>query len=814
VPTREAWEKTVRGGGSTDDLKLVVDFLVQTWQFDSGDPRGFQRWLLEQGLDAKNLVPLQVADQKRLYALDQAARLEPTRELVEALMNGVHAPEFFGSMARFSSDFRILAYQTAATAYRNEGIAYALAALSQESQWVIDASTKSFTDKPALKAFSSFSTLKNTRVCLGLRTDRTAVRCDNLSDIDRLFCLSTNPSDAMADQLQEMDKANGAKLVKIAEKLMKTLPDRGFGQFARVNLSLFICSAGADDELFAAAKDTLISIAEPAVADFLGRLGAEYVRSELSNVDQTFQPGQERFVAALIDAWRRVCGDSIGEFEDATRSIKIKAPVIAVAVSAGAASKSERHGARFQRLLTKGLQKANDRTVREWLLRNPEFIKYLPVGRASLQTVKTVLDAARSVPAQALAVSAQILEELRETTPLEYWEEALKALAAIGSSEADRVFRTFVSGRIKTGEGSYLRDLLAREPAAALLRRNIESLLECSGEQEWGVLFEFFRTRNTESAVVQLLDTVFPRGGTLAEWMVGTLVPGLLESSSLSSEFLRAATSVDMSAAIAKTLAAKILADIEELVNFRETWLKRRAEIKARVFSRVQTGLRIAINTTVPETRLHKQLEKALSATQDWAAAPPPAIDPVITTTASVALPATLPNEDGLIDLFTHRMPSAVEFALTAAKNPWVVEVVIRQRGPWPKAEMLIRQIVDRYVHVAQVRNRSLEQLENLADTVRTELATALREVLSDIETEIAGYFAFRDILDHNGLHPVMNKLGVVVGQQELSSEKHKVMRDPSMRGRLRVFGLGIEVNGRVLSGGLLMNSGEDDDSD
>lgn len=495
----------MRDGGTSQDLQLVVDFLPQTWQFDSADPRGFHFWLLlNEGLEPRQLLPFQVAAYKRIYALDQTARVEPTKELVNALVNGVHAPAFFGFTGRFSSDFRILAYQTAVQAYRNEGIAYGLAALSQESQWVIDAVTKSFRDTPVLKTFASFTLLKSTRACLGLRADRTAVECENPSDIDQLFCLATNPPETIAHQLELIGEANEAKLLQLSKKLVENLPERGFGQFAKVNLSLFICSAASNDEVFETAKNTLISTGDPAVAGFLETLGTEYVRSELSNVNRTFQPGQERFVAALVDAWRRICGECIRKFEEGTLPIKVKAPVVAVAVTAGTAPKSEKHSARFRRLLTKGLQQTNDQTVREWLLRNPEFIKYLPVGRASLQTVKTALDAARSVPAQALALSSQLLEAIRETTPLEYWEEALRTLAAIGGPDADKIFRTFVTRRVKSGESPHIRDLLAREPAATLLRRNFESLLDSVGEQEWSTLFQFLKSRNAESTFVQL----------------------------------------------------------------------------------------------------------------------------------------------------------------------------------------------------------------------------------------------------------------------------------------------------------------------
>jgi hypothetical protein len=813
LPAREAWERVANDRGSREDLRAVLDSLKKAWSFDSADPRGFQSWLADQGLSREALLPLVLAERKTAYATEQTAKVPPTKEVVEGLLNGVYASEFFSSMETFSSDFRILAYQTAILAYRNEGIAFALAALSQESQWVIDATTKSLPGAPILKAFSSFLTLKSTRACLGLRADREIAVCENPTAIDQLFCLATNPPKATAEELSRLPQASKEKLVSIAEALLQNLPDRGFGQFAKVNISLFICNAAPDGRLFETAKHTLISTGEPAVADFLELLGAEHVLAELQKSNIAQQPGRERYVAALIDAWRRLSDHSIREFENQTAPIKSKVPVIGVALNAGTASKSPKHEQRFERLLARSLQTAKDQSVREWLLRNPEFVKYLPVGRASLQTVRTILDVARTIPAQALAVSSQLLQELRETAPQQYWEEAIRTLAAIGGSKADEVFRAFVIDRIKAGERSHIRDLLTREPAASLLRRNFLTLLDSGAEQEWATLFDFLIGRSAESTLLSLLESASLRSESLAAWIANRFIPDLLESGSLSPGFHRSITRTDMTAAIAKVLSGRVLADIEEIRSFKGIWLSKRSEIKIKLLSRVQTGLRIALNTLGRETGLHKQLSKVLDAANDWAAAPPPPLDPSIQSTGSTEAPAPLSSEDSLRGVFAHRVPSALEFTLIAGQNPWVVDVIAGHgSGPWPKAEVLFDQIVDRFVHVSQVRKRAQQQLENVSSAVRIELAVVLRDILADIESELAGYFAFRDILDENGLHPVLEKLGTPIGQRHLSSEKHKLIRDPGARGKLRVFGLGIRIDDRVVGSGLVMNSGDDDD--
>ena len=812
---RASWERINRGGGSDEDLELVLKFLAERWEFDSVDPRGFHRWLLsQQGVEAKQLSPSQMSDQKQLYALDQEAKVAPTKELVKAILNGVHGSAFFSGMSRFAADFRVLVYQTAVTEYETEGVLYALASLSQEAQWIGDAVRKVFSDRPVLNAYREFALLKSPRVCLGLRDERRTVLCNASVPIDQLFCLATNPPSEIFRQLEALGNAKEASLIESAANLLSRLPDRGFGQFAKVNLALFICAASSGEELFDTAKEILLSTAEPNVANFLESLGKDRIRAELGRINTTFQPGHERLVAALIDAWRRVCDNSFEEFDNVTRGIKIKTPLVALAISAGTAGESEQEQARFRRQLTKGLQNVKDTAAREWLIRNREFIMYLPVGQASTQTIKAIFDATRSTPSKALLVSAQMLDQSRETTPIEHWQEALRALASIGTSESDQIFVHFVSERVKTGESPYIRDILAREPGATLLRRNLPSLVKLLGDRYWDPLFQFLVVRSAESTILEVVETTFSEGGALADWLVTTFLPDLLERQVLSVDSIRRSANLKMATALAKQLAAKIAADVEELKKFENIWSQKRAESKSRVLARITTGVQIAIHAAVPETRLYGQFSRLLAAVQALALAGPPPVDPVIGALASTDAPDNIPDEDALRRLFAHGMPPAIRVALLVGKNPGVVDIVLKQSGPWPKPELLYGQIAERFAHVAQVRRRSREQLETVDDDVRTEAALALRDVMSDIEGELAGYFAFREILEESGIRPVSTKLGTAIGERDLSSQRHKVIRDPAPRGRLRVFGLGIVVNDRVVSGSSVMNSGTDDDRD
>jgi hypothetical protein len=144
-----------------------------------------------------------------------------------------------------------------------------------------------------------------------------------------------------------------------------------------------------------------------------------------------------------------------------------------------------------------------------------------------------------------------------------------------------------------------------------------------------------------------------------------------------------------------------------------------------------------------------------------------------------------------------------------------VIEAVLNdESGPWPKSEVLSNQIVKAFLYVVQLRRAAEALLDHVDRLVRIELGTIVRETLADIESDLAGYFIFRDILDQSGLQPVVQKLGSRVDERELSSQAHRVIRDPLRRGALRIFGLGIQIDGSVVSGSTVMKSGGEDDRD
>jgi hypothetical protein len=280
--TEEPWNRLLQGGGTRSDLKSVLSLIAKLWAFDESDPRGFDEWLSSHGVPtglSKGYPPPPpaiMAEYKQRFEREKRAKVGPTQDLLAALAVGPHSAEFFASFAGFSSELKILAYRTAISDYRNEGIVFALSAASQENRWIVEEATKGLPDSPVLELFSSY--LKGARLPLAFAEGPVRARQSQLP-IDHLFDLSTIPFREMVNAA----RPDCASSVRLAELLFKQLPDRGFGQFVRLNVAVFICLVAPQSETMDLAKRVLIATGEPSVADVLALMGKDQLLSELRN---------------------------------------------------------------------------------------------------------------------------------------------------------------------------------------------------------------------------------------------------------------------------------------------------------------------------------------------------------------------------------------------------------------------------------------------------------------------------------------------------------------------------------------------------
>ena len=111
-------------------------------------------------------------------------------------------------------------------------------------------------------------------------------------------------------------------------------------------------------------------------------------------------------------------------------------------------------------------------------------------------------------------------------------------------------------------------------------------------------------------------------------------------------------------------------------------------------------------------------------------------------------------------------------------------------------------------------RQQGAKLLHGLESALLTELGVELRGQLAAIESELAGYFMFRDVLAEAGLASVEPFLGRVIEKAELSAEKHRVIREQAAVGRSRNITLGLKVGETVVGSVDVVNSGDPDDCD
>ena len=809
----EAWNRLSRGGGTDSDLKSVLSFLARAWAYDESDPRAFSEWRANHGSEEKNSPIAALADERHRFEHEQRAKRVVTRLLLDGLTVGPHASEFFASLLG-SSELKVLAYTTAVAVYRDEAVLFALAALSRENKWVVEQVLKAFPDSPVFRTFTAY--LNGARVPLAFMAGRPVPALEGEVPIDRLFSVATMPLKDMAEDVRRATSEYRSTL-GLAERVLSRVPDKDFGHFARLNVCVFACVAGVGSRCFDEAKRMLTSTGEPGAADVLRLVGKDQILSALRDDEQLQLRGRERFVAALIDGLRLCCAGDSGYEKDVQQFASSPTPVVALAARAALAQRSKADRTRFESLLLRTLQQKDERAL-EWLSRNPELVSCVRVDKVSVQALKKLLDTCRtSAPNLAVEIIAQVLCNSSAKEPQQYWDEAVRALSAINRTDADRVFSRFMLHSVQHGEAQRIHSLVSREPASSLFRRNFRSLLDrTTKEQEWKILFDLYGNRTIGSEISSLLEWSTERNARLGAWISSTLVPELLEREALPAYFHRSISNRVVVVEIAKELARDAVKSIERIQSLARAWNPTWSSTKEKLQSRVETGVRIALHNAPPGSTLHSQLSRLNEVVKDWGTAESPKLEPSIESFAITRIPAALvPNAETVQEIFQNPAPGPSDFTLFAGANPWVLDLTFGQdSGPWPKPELLLDQIATTFVRIAQSRERMEEQSRNLPNAVRIELALALREILSDIESTLAGYFIFRDVLDRDGLHPVMERLGVVVDQKDLSSEKHKFVRDPGRRGRPRVFGLGVSVNDRAVGSGLIMTSGDDHDRD
>jgi hypothetical protein len=773
------------------------------------------------GVKKEKLPPALLNEYRAGFERYRDTKFQRTRALIEGLTLGPHSPDIFTRFSGFSSQLKRLAYRTAISVCEDERIVFALSAVSQEGAELAEEWTRDLRSSPILRLFLAYlnsTHSKTVRLPLALQEGLPTTDYRSAIPIDRLFGLATLPFDGLRHELRNIPPAEIADLASLADGLFQRMGDRGFEKFVKLNLAVFLCMADPSGKSAGSARQVLVSSGEPAVAEILALTGKDTLAEELRKAASAKLPGRERLIAALIDALRRHYPEAIEsvrhELDLLARS---RTPVVPVAARAALLQLAPQGEARFGRLLLSRLRSDQQNLVSEWLLRNPEFVRKIKVAKAPLGALASIVRVCEQrSPQLAVQVAQQMLCDASGPERYRYWEEAIGTLARIGGVEADSIFCDFLIQRIPDGWEAQLHEIVSKDPGRTLLRRNFWRLFErAATEQSWMLLFNAYKARASESELAALIQTAFDRGGDLATWIAQQLLPALLSDESISPTFLHFVTNRATLATIAKTLAGRATDDTKNVASFRDAWTAKRDAVKERLLVRVRAGIRIALRSAGPTSEIHSRMSALSQGIEKWVKTDSPKPE-TPTPLNSLNLPAWVAPSIGEAERFFRAQPrTPAEMVLFAGTNPWIIDIVLEgQAGPWPKLELLADQIARTFTGTARLRRRAEAELANVGHIVRADLAVALRQGLADIEADLTGYFVFRSILDAVGLSPVMPHLGARVEQNEISSQDHKVIRDPGAHGPLRVFGLGIRVDKRTVGSAIIMNSGDDDDSD
>jgi hypothetical protein len=452
-----------------------------------------------------------------------------------------------------------------------------------------------------------------------------------------------------------------------------------------------------------------------------------------------------------------------------------------------------------------------------WLAANPEFLESAIIQKLPNRALINVLESlAKSEPAflmrflrNSISIDSQIF------TP-NFWSAVVRALDKIGTGAADELFANIVVGQLKAYPSAG-QPILDQEPATSLLARTVWTIAgRVDDEKTWNVLFDAAGANVSNDALLKWLNAADSSQPTLKRWIVESYVPRLFERGLLSSNFVTGLEDISSQVSLVNALCGRISEHRASLRTVSTEWSKIRYFQKTKLAERAALGLRLSLRATLNNETLRTRLDKLSDVIERWRSTESPEIDPSIVLAAEIPVAGASPASIETLNVFFSSARSTIhEIGLFFAANPWAISLFLSSNADsWPKLELIVEQIVKSLVFFANVNEYAMGSIRDLPENTRIDLAVAVRDGLDELEEMMVGYFMFRSILRDVGLDQVAPALGESLKPEDISSEKHKLLRDSSQSGRLRVLSLGLKVGNRIVGSSKVIRSGEKDDSD
>jgi len=815
---RKSWDRVQSGSASGSDITRVLGLLRKEWAVNSADPRALGLWLLDRGLRLEALHKDQVSQEKSNFEQYRATLRGKTIELVRGIASsGSSITQFFYGIRTCSAELREIAFRQALSNYQDEFLILVFSLLSLESRDVIYA----VLDIPPSSVVTNFCEyLQSKGIALPSIHPRTDQNRDRASDeLDFLFNLASVRSTQIRNQLSRIPAEMLGRLIDLTTRVFNLAPKDGYGESVRYQLAVFLCVADPENPIGDGVIGPLQNGSSVVDAELLTAVGKRRAREILVGLLSGKISNQNALASAVVldlvrlqypEILEAVPSEQIVELLTSTNT-QLALSAHAAAVLIGRITEPE-----FLECFEKRAKTDKTGQSISWLTRNAQYIDTVRIDKIPYQGWKSAIESlAAASPMTTISLLRKAVVQPKRRTDLRFWDVMFTVLARIESEHADELFMALVMELINENP-DFANTVLAHEPALSLLWRNIWRLSNrAKNKRILDLVFNLVAQKISETSVLAWLRESVTSEPEFRNWVQSVLIPRLLAQQLLSTNFLLQITDPSLQASLIKTLSLQVVESVKFLQKLAREWPLRRDKTKGTICSRASVGLRIAIRAAQQDPVLSKRLTLLLDCLKQWEHADSPPIDASLLSVSTIEL--SLPKAEGvdsLASFFSSPTRTPHEVAYFFGVNSWAVDVYLANHtnSSWPSLTLLVPQIISSLIYFTALKDRCVTLWDELDEAIRIELAITLRDGLAEIDETVAGYLAFRQILADLGLKAVDPNLGGVIPQEKLSSEEHKLIRDPSERGRHRLFGFGLKVGDRVIGSARVMKSGDEDD--
>ena len=807
IPVSDSWIRLSNSSGTAADVHKTLNFISENWSRSSDDFSVERKW--------RAISPIEESRLRLALEEETRAHLQEFEKLVRGVTQGPVVLEFYNSLSGLPTTLKHVAYVKGFRNASEENRVLVLFSLSKESQNFIETCVPEFPGDLLVETFRSF--LRAPKSALKLRNQGL----EDLRGLSRVEVLFGVASLRVSDQnryIGELSAEARRALHGIANRLIKTLPNEYFGRFARLRLSVFVCLSAPEK---GDADNTMLilkSERDPVVVDVVTL--TEGMSAVVSTLAELAIPSGEQhptYAAALVDSVRANAPEELGGMINKLEAwSKSKFALLAVASEAALLKVQRVSEKDFEKTFLKAARSQRDGVVAEWLANNVDFLKCINIARLPKGVWKSLFNS--FLQDQPHLADALLQAKLDAPDADRYWQDGIEVLTKIDTPKSERLLTDMILREVQRGSELEMRRRLSTDPVRSHIQHRFWTLAKSLEEGNRIRLFDAIQKKVRPTDVAQLLQTVFQGNHvypTLIPWIKDEFVPYALRTGALDTDFGKGLTDVAFKESLAERLGAILFADWQYLERFPDMWKSLRQDAKTQLLAHVRGGLHAALLNTRNNAALHGSMNRLSVSLDQWAERDTPVLEPEFSLALSLESSVSIPEEKGILEAYFRRQPRHPhDLALFLGANPWALNYLFHESGNWPSKDILFESLCKSFVFVANLRARAQQNAQKITNSVLLDAGVTIRAILVDIETDIAGYFVFRDVLEEMGLKAVAPRLGAAIKKGDPFGAEYRIVREAGRPGRLRVFSHGLKVGEKVVDTAAVTQSGVEDDRD